>query len=83
MVVLHEDERRAVLRFLKYGRGERLIHLAVSFPVVRIEDGARESFLERLSALGRVQGLISRAECDRVSLADRAAAILADPPSVR
>jgi two-component sensor histidine kinase len=36
----------------------------------QIEDAALESFLQRLSALGRVQGLISRAECDRVSLAD-------------
>jgi two-component sensor histidine kinase len=36
----------------------------------QIESPPLESFLERLSALGRAQGLISRAECDRVNLAD-------------
>jgi two-component sensor histidine kinase len=36
----------------------------------RINDSALESFLQRLSALGRAQGLISRAECDRVNLSD-------------
>ena len=33
-------------------------------------DGALEGFLERLSSLGRVQGLISRAEDERVKLVD-------------
>lgn len=35
-----------------------------------VADGALEGFFERLSSLGRVQGLISRAEGERVKLAD-------------
>ena len=42
VVVLDEDERRAALRFLKHGRGERLVHPAVGVPVGRVErPGAR------------------------------------------
>jgi two-component sensor histidine kinase len=35
-----------------------------------VADGSLEGFFERLSSLGRVQGLISRAEGERVKLAD-------------
>ena len=35
-----------------------------------VADGALDGFFERLSSLGRVQGLISRAEGERVKLAD-------------
>ena len=45
VIVLHEDQRRAVLRFLKNGRGELLVDLPVDLPVLGLEGGPAEDLM--------------------------------------